>query len=259
MAAIHIAIGTLGALSGGSTTNYRSSPAFTDRTAVGTLDLPSLGIGTIAWLGKTEEDKTRIAGVAAAAKARGLDFVDTAERYGASPLSLIPAALAGLGLPLDKSYLGGDCESNLATWGRGSTVATKFTPTPWRRSASDVVEAARASCERLGVDQIELYQLHMPDVIQVQKLTAHPSPTEPPITPFLIHTTHPSQPLPTALQSVRRGRPQGLGLLGRAHRVLQAGPGQERGRLQLRRHHARACTGAPRAERRAPRLEPDRA
>jgi pyridoxine 4-dehydrogenase len=130
------------------------------------LDVPSLGIGTIAWLGKKDEDKARIAAVAAGAKARGLNFFDTAERYGATPLSLIPAALAGLGLPVDKSYLGGDCESNLAIWGRGASVATKFTPTPTRRQASDVVDAARLSRARLGVDSIDLYQLHMPDVIQ---------------------------------------------------------------------------------------------
>lgn len=142
------------------------SPALTDRSAIGSLDVPSLGIGTIAWLGKTDADKARIAAVAARARVRGLDFFDTAERYGATPLSLIPAALAGLGLPVDKSYLGGDCESNLASWGRGAMVATKFTPIPTRRHASDVVDAARSSRERLGVDSIDLYQLHMPDVIQ---------------------------------------------------------------------------------------------
>lgn len=143
-----------------------SALALTDRTTIGTLSVPSLGLGTIAWLGKTDDDFKRIRAVAAAAKSRNLDFIDTAERYGASPLSLIPAALAGLGLPVDKSYLGGDCETNLAEWGRGCTVATKFTPTPWRRTSQDVVDAARASCSRLGVERIDLYQLHMPDVIQ---------------------------------------------------------------------------------------------
>eukprot|EP00967_Tisochrysis_lutea_P048708 scaffold59582_cov27-Tisochrysis_lutea.AAC.2 len=160
------------AVAGGlaSASIYATSPAFTDRTTVGTLDLPSMGVGTIAWQGRSEEDMARIAGVAAAAKARGLDFFDTAERYGASPLSLIPATLAGIGLPIDKSYLGGDGETNLATWaGRGSKVATKFTPTPTRRQASDVVDAARASRDRLGVQSIDLYQLHMPDIIQPLK------------------------------------------------------------------------------------------
>merc|ERR1719487_3252200 len=47
-----------------------------------------------------------------------------------------------------------------------ATGATKFTPTPWRRSAQDVVDACRDSCERLGVDSVPLYQIHMPDIIQ---------------------------------------------------------------------------------------------
>ena len=71
-----------------------------------------------------------------------------------------------MGLPVGKSYLGGDCETNLARWGAGATVATKFTPTPWRRSAQDVIDAAERSAERLGVKQLDLYQIHMPDIIQ---------------------------------------------------------------------------------------------
>lgn len=48
----------------------------------------------------------------------------------------------------------------------GGLVATKFTPTPWRTSVASVVEACQQSCQRLGVDQIDLYQLHMPDIVQ---------------------------------------------------------------------------------------------
>ncbi len=98
--------------------------------------------------------------IAQRARVQGLDFFDTAERYGASPLAMIPAALAGVGLPVDNSYLGGDTESNLgAHWGSGATIATKFTPTPWRRSAQDVVDAAKASADRLQVKQLDLYQV----------------------------------------------------------------------------------------------------
>merc|ERR1719149_385216 len=234
----------------GRASTIGGTPAVTDRTAVGTLSLPSLGIGTIAWNGKTEEDKARIAGVAAAAQARGLDFFDTAERYGASPLSLIPAALAGLGLPVDKSYL--------AEWGRGATVATKFTPTPWRRQASDVVDAARGSCERLGVDSIDLYQLHMPDIIQpFRAFGANPLPSflpRPPNPPPRARAAEcqPSAPPP------RRRRPQGRDLLGRPRRGVQERARQECRRLQLRRRAARARAGAPGAARSAARLEPDR-
>lgn len=45
-------------------------------------------------------------------------------------------------------------------------VATKFTPSPWRTSAQSVVDACEESRQRLGVDQIDLYQLHMPDIVQ---------------------------------------------------------------------------------------------
>ena len=135
------------------------SPALKDRARIGTLDVPQLGIGTIAWLARTDEEKMRIDTLALRARESGLTFFDTAERYGASPLSMVPAALAGVGLPVDGSYLGGDCESNLALWGAGANVATKFTPTPWRRSAHDVVDAARNSAARLGVAQLDLYQV----------------------------------------------------------------------------------------------------
>lgn len=45
-------------------------------------------------------------------------------------------------------------------------VATKFTPSPWRTTAQSVVDACEESRKRLGVDQIDLYQLHMPDIVQ---------------------------------------------------------------------------------------------
>ena len=45
-------------------------------------------------------------------------------------------------------------------------IATKFTPSPWRTSVQSVVDACEDSRRRLGVDQIDLYQLHMPDIVQ---------------------------------------------------------------------------------------------
>ena len=129
--------------------------------------VPRIGIGTIGWTADTPEDEARIAGVASAAMAEGLTFFDTAERYGAKGSSLIPAALAAVGLPVANDYLGGDTESRLQHWvGNRGAVATKFAPTPWRNSAQSVVEACRGSCERLGVDSVPLMQIHMPDIIQ---------------------------------------------------------------------------------------------
>lgn len=48
--------------------------------------------------------------------------------------------------------------------GNRAIVGTKFTPTPWRKSKIDVVEAALRSRERMGVDKIDLYSIHMPDI-----------------------------------------------------------------------------------------------
>jgi pyridoxine 4-dehydrogenase len=45
-------------------------------------------------------------------------------------------------------------------------VATKFTPSPFRTTAKSVVDACEQSRQRLGVDKIDLYQLHMPDIVQ---------------------------------------------------------------------------------------------
>jgi pyridoxine 4-dehydrogenase len=96
-------------------------------------------------------------------------FFDTAERYG----SHLKAAI-GLGW--------GETESMLQKLLRAETknvkeseqklepvVATKFTPSPWRSSVQSVVDACEDSRKRLGVEQIDLYQLHMPDIVQPLK------------------------------------------------------------------------------------------
>ena len=52
---------------------------------------------------------------------------------------------------------------------RKPIVATKFTPSPWRNTKESVVQACEESIRRLGVEQIDLYQLHMPDIVQPLK------------------------------------------------------------------------------------------
>jgi len=87
-------------------------------------------------------------------------FFDTAERYGTH----IKTAL-GLGYgeteQLLQKFISRNKEEN-----KTPIVATKFTPTPWRTTVDSVVEACEQSRRRLGVDQIDLYQLHMPDIVQ---------------------------------------------------------------------------------------------
>ena len=166
----------------GTSTRVARSPAITanpalvdsdphsDRAQIGTLDVPHLAIGTISWTPNDEADEARLAATAHASLGAGLDLFDTAERYGARGKDLIPAALnavaKSVGIPVGKTYQGGDCESNLARWAPGATVITKFTPKPDRNTASSVVDTCRESARRMGVEQLPLYQIHMPDIIQ---------------------------------------------------------------------------------------------
>jgi pyridoxine 4-dehydrogenase len=131
-----------------STTSAATEAALKDRVQVGTLDLPAIGVGALNWpLDKSSDPNT--AEALRASVAGGVDFVDTAEAYGfGKSEELVRNSLDALGL-------------------KGQVkVTTKFAPIPWRLSASSVVDACRASAKRLGVETIDLYQLHFPDVIQ---------------------------------------------------------------------------------------------
>lgn len=75
--------------------------------------------------------------------AAGVNFFDTAESYGR-----------------------GQSERLLGKYVRASgqpvVVATKFMPYPWRLSKGRLLAALRASLARLGLDQVDLYQIHWP-------------------------------------------------------------------------------------------------
>jgi pyridoxine 4-dehydrogenase len=148
--------------------NFLSDAAKLDRTQIGTLDVPNMALGTIAWNAKGDHQEGRdFAKLARTAAAEGMDLFDTAERYGASGSSLIPASLKAMGLPVKQDYLGGDTETRLGGWLNDTgTVMTKFAPTPFRGDASAIVDACRGSAERLGRDSVDLMMVHMPDVIQ---------------------------------------------------------------------------------------------
>lgn len=137
-----------------------------DRTHIGSLSVPWLGLGTIAWTPETTEDEARFAEISRVAMAENLNLFDTAERYGAKGSDLIPASLAAMGLPVKNEYLGGDTETRLGLWAKEGVVATKFAPTPWRGDAQSVIDACRGSARRLGRDSVDLMQVHMPDIIQ---------------------------------------------------------------------------------------------
>ena len=112
--------------------------------------VPSLGIGTWSWgdirfwgygQSYTRDD---ISQVYRLCLNNGLNFFDTAEIYGS-----------------------GESERLLAECRRQDDrpviVASKFAPLPPRFSAHTLLDALDASLERLGVEQIDLYQIHFPN------------------------------------------------------------------------------------------------
>jgi len=149
-----------------------------DVARVGSLEVPHLALGTISWTPESEQgfrpgDRmdgkvgTALAqnSVAHTALTLGATFFDTAERYsvGVGETLLADALASGaeaasVGSRL-RAFVGGPKP-------RKPVVATKFTPAPWRPGADDVVAACEASRKRLGVDAIDLYLIHMPDVVQ---------------------------------------------------------------------------------------------
>ncbi len=78
-----------------------------------------------------------------ASVAAGIDFFDTAEIYGNGRSEKM------LGEFIRQSH-------------RQVVVATKFFPFPWRLRRNDLVSALRRSLDRLGLEQVDLYQVHWP-------------------------------------------------------------------------------------------------
>jgi pyridoxine 4-dehydrogenase len=143
-----------------------SNKITSDTTKIGTLEVPHVGIGTISWqsddlfsLKNMELEK-----VVASAYGEGAAFIDTAERYGSHAKTAF-----GLGYGETEkltSKLLHKANINQGPSVMAPVVATKFTPIPWRTTAQSVVDACEQSRKNLGVDQIDLYQIHMPDVVQ---------------------------------------------------------------------------------------------
>ena len=120
---------------------------------LGTLRVSECGLGTLNLALDNPNDPGAL-GALTAAVTSGCNFVDTAEAYGFG-VSEKQAAWAS-----KKAGV------SIGTGPEDLVVATKFAPLPWRPDADSVVEACKASAERLGVSQIPLYQIHWPDIIQ---------------------------------------------------------------------------------------------
>jgi len=122
-----------------------STPA-SPTAKIGDLVIPNVATGTINW----GADTSAVSDFAV--KHHRPCFYDTAERYSTSPLVIF-----GMGWGTTEERFAEGAEN-------GAIVGTKFTPTPWRKSSKDVVEAALRSRERMGVDKLDLYSIHMPDI-----------------------------------------------------------------------------------------------
>jgi len=117
---------------------------------MGFLNQLELGLGTWAWGDKMMwgfqkgYDAKDLREAFRASFQAGVRLIDTAEVYG-----------------------GGRSESFLGEFLRENPhdkihIATKFAPFPWRVSTSRLLKALKASLSRLGLDSVDLYQMHWP-------------------------------------------------------------------------------------------------
>jgi aryl-alcohol dehydrogenase-like predicted oxidoreductase len=123
----------------------------TDRVRLGPTDIEvsPLGAGTWAWgdsmfwqYRKGQSDADLQTAYSAAVDA-GINFFDTAEMYGRGQ---------------SERLLGQFAHAD----GRPVVIASKYMPWPWRLRKGDLLSALHATLDRLGMDHVDLYQIHWP-------------------------------------------------------------------------------------------------
>ncbi|MDJ0745396.1 MAG: aldo/keto reductase, partial [Xenococcaceae cyanobacterium MO_167.B27] len=119
------------------------------QSTVKNVSFPKLGIGTWAWGDRlfwnygSDYGEKEVQNAFDTALAGGVNFFDTAEIYGFGESErLIGRFLQQTTQPVQ--------------------IATKYFPLPWRFGKEAVADALTASLKRLQVEQIALYQVHMP-------------------------------------------------------------------------------------------------
>ena len=118
------------------------------------LNIAPLGVGAWAW-GSTrlwgygkEYNRSDVGKAFQASMAEGITLLDTAEMYGNGASERI----------IGEILREGDFEVT-------PVIATKFAPLPYRFSAKSLLKALDKSLERLGIETIDLYQIHFPNPI----------------------------------------------------------------------------------------------
>jgi aryl-alcohol dehydrogenase-like predicted oxidoreductase len=123
-----------------------------ERVLLGASDLrvSPLGIGTWAWgdrlywgYGRGSYTDSDLEAAFQVSVEAGINFFDTAELYGRGHSERL---LGGFACASDESVV----------------IATKFFPYPWRLRQPSLLRALRGSIERLGLDRVDLYQIHWP-------------------------------------------------------------------------------------------------
>ena len=123
-----------------------------DRVSLGStgIQISPLGIGTWAWgdtwfwqYGKGGYSDADLEAAYQASLAYGISFFDTAEMYGRGRSERLLGQFA-----------------RQAGW--PVVITTKFFPLPWRFSKGQLMGALRHSLDRLGLESIDLYQMHWP-------------------------------------------------------------------------------------------------
>jgi aryl-alcohol dehydrogenase-like predicted oxidoreductase len=116
------------------------------------LCISSLGIGAWAWgdrlfwgFGRNYQEADVQAAYNASREA-GINFFDTAEAYG-----------QGYSEKLLGKFTRSEADGKPPV-----IIATKFMPYPWRLSRKSLIKALRGSLKRLGISQVDLYQVHFP-------------------------------------------------------------------------------------------------
>jgi aryl-alcohol dehydrogenase-like predicted oxidoreductase len=118
------------------------------------LNVAPLGVGAWAWgtsrlwgYGK-EYDRSDVGAAFRASMAEGVTLVDTAEMYGNGASERIIGEILREG----------------GFEGR-PVIATKFAPLPYRFGARSLLKALDKSLKRLGIETVDLYQIHFPNPI----------------------------------------------------------------------------------------------
>ncbi|KAI9013676.1 NADP-dependent oxidoreductase domain-containing protein [Hyaloraphidium curvatum] len=125
-------------------------------TLAGTLPVPPLALGVWSWGdtgtwnkdGWTAEKEKEAKGAFDACCSTGYPFFDTAEIYGRGESEKVCGRFLA-SLPAEER--------------KKTVIATKFLPLPYKFSyPSALLDALRASLEKLGMDSVDLYQVHGP-------------------------------------------------------------------------------------------------